>query len=82
LRVTDGIGSSCEVNWLIDGLCGQTLTTAQLVEPLSRHNLERPSIGIVEAEAAPAVGQLVRPNLSRKIEVHHKIGKRWKSSAS
>jgi hypothetical protein len=30
LRVTDGIGSNCEVNWLIDGLCGQTLPTIDL----------------------------------------------------
>jgi hypothetical protein len=30
LRATDGIGSSCEVNWLTDGFCGQTLPTIDL----------------------------------------------------
>src|ERR1700720_1091723 len=42
LRVTDGIGSSCEVNWLIDGLCGQTLPTIDLAHVDLAGSKQRP----------------------------------------
>jgi hypothetical protein len=60
LRVTDGIGSSSEVNWLIDGVCGPTLPTIDLAHVDLAGSSAQNNMAAVSADGGTRDGLLSR----------------------